>query len=119
MTEKRHFRSSPRPQIACKVTLYRSEWADGSPSPIVSYTRDIGTGGLFAETEIVFEIGDHVDVVLATPSTWEPLILKAEVCRCCGASEAEPGGVALRFIEMTDAQAVALADFTTSLDFDG
>ncbi|MCP4678893.1 MAG: PilZ domain-containing protein [Deltaproteobacteria bacterium] len=117
MTEKRHFRSSPRPQISCKVTLHRAKRS--TDKPIVTYTRDIGTGGLFAETDQSFEMDDQVNVVLSTPSTWEPLVLGAKVCRCQASSEGETGGVGLRFVDMTDVQAIALADFIATLDYDG
>lgn len=116
MNDRPHFRSSPRPHVSCKVTMYRDEWS--SDSPVVSYTRDLGAGGLFAVTTEKFELGDRVEVVLSTPSTWEPLILKAEICRVEEPGEGEPGGVGLRFMDTTDAQLVALTEFIESLDFD-
>ncbi len=117
MNEKRHFRSSPRPQVSCKVTLRRTDRS--ADKPIVTYTRDIGTGGLFAETDQSFEMDSSVDVVLSTPSTWEPLVLGAKVCRCQASAGGEPGGVGLRFIDMTDVQAIALDDFISTLGYDG
>ncbi|MCP4602524.1 MAG: PilZ domain-containing protein [Proteobacteria bacterium] len=115
MFEKRHFRSSSRSQIACEITLYRTE--SSSDNAIVSHSRDIGMGGLFAETEEVFEIGDMVKVVLSTLSTWEPIELTAEICRCQPPNNNQSGGVGLRFVNITDIQAVALNEFTDSLDF--
>ena len=117
MTGSRHFRKSARPQIACKVTIHKNDWS--SSGPIVSFTRDVGSGGLFAITDERFEMGEKVEVVLSTPSTWEPLVLPAEVCRIEDSEGEETGGVGVRFVSLTDTQLVALVDFTESLDFDG
>jgi uncharacterized protein (TIGR02266 family) len=112
MEKTGHFRSSPRPQASQPVTLHLPGVAD----PLVAYTRDVSTGGLFVLTDRRFAMGDTMEVSLSSPSTWEPLRLKAEVCRVV---ENEPDiGIGLRFIDMTDPQLVALIDFTTSLDFE-
>ncbi len=116
MTDKPHFRSSPRPHIACKVTLYRPGWS--SDSPIVAFTEDLSTGGLFAVTDEKLELGQRVEIVLSTPSTWEPLVLNAEVCRQKVRIDDDPGGVGLRFVDLTDIQVLALDDFMASLNFE-
>lgn len=103
--------------MACKVTLYRTERPFSSP--VVSFTRDIGMGGLFAETDEEFTVGERVDVVLAMPSTWEPLVYSAVVCRLEGARDETARGVGLRFSPLSDAQTLALAELTASLDYDG
>ncbi len=116
MTDRRHFRSSPRPHVACKVTLYRPGWS--SDSPIVAFTQDLSTGGLFAVTDEKLALGQQIEVVLSTPSTWEPLVLNAEVCRQKDTKADEPGGVGLRFVDLTDVQVLALDNFMASLDFE-
>jgi Tfp pilus assembly protein PilZ len=107
MTDKKHFRSSPRPQTSHQVTLRRK---DGSAT--VAFTRDVSTGGVFVETHDAFTMGESLDVELSSPTTWEPLVLKAEVRRVA------EGGIGLHFVGVTDAQLVALIDLTSSLDFE-
>ena len=116
MNSKHHFRSSPRPQVACKIVLYRVQWS--SDSPVVAYTRDMGIGGLFAETDEQFEVGQSVDVVIATPSTWDPLVLHAEVRWTEGRQGDNLGGVGLNFVGLTEEQTMALTRFAESLDFE-
>ncbi len=107
-----HFRSSKRPQATHPVTLHLTE-----KDPVEAYTRDVSRGGLFVYTTCPFALGDRIEVSLSSPSTWEPLRLKAEVCRIV--KEAKERGVGLRFVEMTDRQLAALVDLTNSLDFEG
>jgi hypothetical protein len=80
-------------------------------------TRDVSTGGMFVLTDEIFDIDDIVEVDLATPSTWEPLTLKARVCRIVSAEEGEPG-IGLNFIDVTDPELVALINLTASLGFE-
>ena len=113
---KGHFRSSPRPQIASKVSINKQ----GAPpeEATVAYTRDIGMGGLFVETDESLAMGDLLEVSLATPSKWEPLIVIVSVCRIEKRNGDDPGGVGLRFLELTESQTVALGELTASLDFE-
>ena len=117
MSEKGHFRSSPRPQIACQVVLHRADPAAGGP--IVSYTRDLSVGGLFVVTEERLEKDERFTVVMSTPSTWEPLTLEAVVCWNRPAAGDAPAGVGLQFVDLTQAQHVALTEFVASLDYEG
>ncbi len=111
MNEKGHFRSSPRPQASHPVTLHLK-----SGREIVAFTRDVSHGGLFVVTDRTFEMGECLDISLSSPSTWEPLRLRAEVCRVV--SDGNEPGIGLRFIEMTDRQLTALIDLTVSHDFE-
>jgi Tfp pilus assembly protein PilZ len=117
MSKFEHFRSSPRPQVNHQVTLARKNRP--KDSPIVAFTRDISTGGIFIETEQDFEIGEKLTVVLQSPTTWQPLTLNAEVCRIDAGSERKKRGVGLHFVDMSDTELVALIELTTSLDFEG
>jgi hypothetical protein len=72
----------------------------------------VSTGGIFVETQESFAIGETLQVELISPSTWEPLTLRAEVRRV------EQGGVGLFFIDISDADLVALIDLIASLDFE-
>lgn len=111
MTKKAHFRSSPRPKISHRVTL---RLADGRE--IAAFTKDVSKGGLFVTTSHSFDMGEKLEVSLSSPSTWEPLLLKAEVCRTAESGD-EPG-VGLRLIDLTDRQLAALIALTNSLDFE-
>ena len=111
-----HFRSSPRPQIASKVMI-RKDGASPDEA-IVAYTRDIGIGGVFVETNEQLEMGDLIVVSLATPSKWEPLVIKASVCRVEAKQDDDTGGVGLRFEQLTENQSVALGELVASLDFE-
>ena len=117
MTKFEHFRSSPRPQVNHQVSLVRK--TRPGDSPIVAFTRDISTGGIFVETDQDFEIGEKLTVILSSPTTWQPLTLSAEVCRMDAGSEKKKRGVGLHFVDMADTELVALIELTTSLDFEG
>ncbi len=108
-----HFRSSPRPQIASKVTIRKHGLDD-----LVAYTRDVGMGGVFIETSQAFEMGDRLEVLLSAPSMWEPLVLRASVCRIETPREDSPGGVGLQFQDLSESQSVALGELTASLDYE-
>ena len=114
--KKHHFRASPRPHIECKVVLYRE--VDAHRKPIAAFTRDVGTGGLFVVTNQWFDMGDKVEVLLSTPSTWEPLVLPTSVCRIEPPEGSAPGGTGFRFEALDDTQTMALAKLIESLDFD-
>ena len=116
MTEDGHFRRSARPHVTCKVTLYKE--SSESECPIDAYTRDIGTGGLFAVTDGDFQLGEHLELHLSAPSAWEPLVLNAEICRIEESCDNGSSGVGLRFIDCTDAQLLALAQLIESLDYE-
>lgn len=107
MSENRHFRSSPRPQAVQKVTLRRP-----NGSTLVAFTRDVSTGGLFVETQETFEPGERIEVELTSPSTWNPLVLKADVRRV------DAKGIGIYFVDVSDTDLVALIDLTNSLDFE-
>ena len=105
--EHGHFRSSPRPQASQQITLHRK-----SAPPLVAFTRDISAGGVFVETRESFSLGESLQVELLSPSTWEPLVLNAEVRRI------ENNGVGLYFVNISDTDLVALINLITSLDFE-
>jgi Tfp pilus assembly protein PilZ len=107
MTRKGHFRSSPRPQASYQVTMRRDDGAC-----VVVFTRDVSTGGMFIETQELFQLGQKLEVELSSASTWEPLTLSAEVRRVA------KGGVGLHFVDVSDSQLVALINLTPSLDFE-
>ena len=107
MSDPNHFRSSPRPQASQQVILHRND-----SSTLVAFTRDVSTGGVFVETQETFTVGEPLRVELVSPSTWEPLTLRAEVRRI------EPGGVGLLFVGVSDTDLVALINLISSLDFE-
>ena len=117
MSKFEHFRSSPRPQVNHQVTLVRE--SRPTESAIVAFSRDISTGGIFVETDKTFEIGEKLMVTLSSPTTWQPLVLNAEVCRIEAGDKKKKGGVGLHFVDMSDTELVALIELTTSLDFEG
>ena len=115
MQKKGHFRSARRPSLSHQVTIRRPEAND--QKEISALTKDISTGGMFVVTDAPFELGEQLTISLATPSTWEPLSLLAEVCRTAANEDGE-AGIGLKFVGLTDAQLVALIDLTDSLDFE-
>ena len=66
--------------------------------------------------EHLADVGDVVGIDLATPSTWEPLSLKAKVCRLC--QEEDTSGIGLQFIDIPDSKLVALVQLIEALDFE-
>ena len=118
MTDRPHFRSSSRPRAAVAVVIFRQPGVAESVQKITAFTNNIGTGGLFASTHQSLTEGERVEVELPTPSTWAPLRFNAEVVRVQRDDDGQPRGVGLRFVNVTDEQAVVLAEFIQSLDFD-
>lgn len=117
MTDSGHFRAGSRPRAALAISMFRA--GDGDEHRISAFTDNIGTGGLFANTFSRFELGERVEVEFATPSTWTPQRFQAEVVRTQDGDDGRHQGVGLKFVDMSDAQAVVLAELITSLDFEG
>ena len=115
MSESRHFRNSQRQRISCQVEVLRER----DDTSIISYTKDISTGGLFLVNTGNFQVGEQVNVVLSTPSTWEPLSLVAQVCWSERAIDEDLPGVGLKFATLSDEQLIALSSFVSSLEFEG
>lgn len=111
-----HFRAFPRPLLNCKVVLYRSEWS--SDHPIVAYTRDLGNGGLFVATGERLDVGQHLQLVVSAPATWEPLILDAEVRWVQKSLDDRQEGAGLCFLNLSEKQLGALRNFTDSAGYD-
>ena len=113
MTNKDHFRSSPRPQLRHTVTL-RLDKPD--TREITATTKDVSTGGLFVFTKERLDIGDIVEIDLTSPCTWDPLSLRARVCRVC--PEGSNRGVGLQFVNVPDEKLVSLVQLIEALDFE-
>lgn len=116
MTDAPHFRSSPRPQVACQVEIIPLEM---SAKPIVTFTKDLSNGGLFLVCNREFEIGEKVKLKLSTPSTWQPIVLLAKVVWKKEAQPGEPAGIGFHFLELSDDQIIALNSFVSSLEYEG
>ena len=86
---------------------------------IISYTKDISTGGLFLVNTGKLLVGEQVKVILSTPSTWEPLSMIAEVCWSEPATGDDMPGVGLKFATLSDEQLITLSSFVSSLEFAG
>lgn len=85
----------------------------------MSYTSDIGVGGLFVVTQQQLDAGEQVTVVMSAPSMWEPLSVEATVCWNRPAIGDEPAGVGLQFIDLAPEVQVALSEFVASLEYEG
>ena len=86
---------------------------------IISYTKDISTGGLYLMNTGKLQVVEQVKVVLSAPSTWEPLSLTAEVCWSEPATGEDLPGVGLKFATLSDKQLITLSSFVSSLEFEG
>jgi Tfp pilus assembly protein PilZ len=115
MSDRGYFRASARPHVACKLTLKRA--ADPDAAPVPCQSRDVGTGGLFAVTEEEFVPGEQLLVELASPSTWDPLVLRAEVSWRRDPGSGEKPGVGVQFVDVSQEAQVALTRLVTSLDY--
>jgi uncharacterized protein (TIGR02266 family) len=88
-----------------------------SCEPLRACTRDVGTGGVFVITDARLERGERVSLVLAAPTTWQPLRIDAEVTWWREADEDGPAGAGMRFVGPDPDQALALAALVAALDF--
>lgn len=110
-----NFRNSQRQRISCQVEVLR----ESDDTSIISYTKDISTGGLFLMNTGKLQVGEQVQVILSTPHTWEPLSLTAEVCRSEQTTDEDLPGMGLKFATLSDDQLIALSNFVSSLEFEG
>ncbi len=91
---------------------------EGDDTSVISYTKDISTGGVFLVNTGNLQVGEQVKVILSTPSTWEPLSLIAEVCWSEPTTDEDLPGVGLKFATISDEQLITLSNFVSSLEFE-
>ena len=110
-----HFRGAPRSRAECRVEVRRLAQECGAP--FVTYTSDIGLGGVCLSHCAALAPGERVEVVLSTPSRWEPVVLTAEVAWHKPSDGGDETG--LRFVDASSEASAALADLVSALDFEG
>jgi hypothetical protein len=115
MSEKSHFRGTPRPHAECRVSVV---FRERETAPLVAYTSDVGVGGLCLSYGEAMRLGERVEVSLTTPSRWEPLVLRAEVVWQRPAAAGESGETGFAFVDATEEDAAALQDLVATLAFD-
>jgi len=86
-------------------------------APIHCYTRDVGTGGLFAVTDARLEIGAEVVVTLGAPSAWEPLRVRAQVSWWREPRGEDPAGFGLGFLDPSPEVIEALGRLVRALEY--
>jgi|OpeIllAssembly_1097287.scaffolds.fasta_scaffold552147_2 hypothetical protein len=115
MSEHNHFRGSPRSRAECRVSVVFLEREVG---PLVAYTSDVGVGGLCLTHGERMRVGERVEVSLTTPSRWEPVVLRAEVCWQRETAAGDEGETGFAFVDTTEEAAAALKDLVATLVYD-
>jgi uncharacterized protein (TIGR02266 family) len=95
-------RKSPRFPLILQVG-YR-----GNADPIIDCTENLSAGGLFIRTEMKFEVGNVVPLILSFPGLLHPLELEVQVVRRRPTRGSEPGGVAVKLRDDDDEGKVKL-----------
>ncbi len=111
-----HFRGTPRSRAECRVEVRRLG-ADGDP--FVTYTSDLGLGGLCLTHCEGLQVGERVEIALSTPSRWEPVVVSAEVCWRRGPAGERNAETGFRFVDASEATSAALAAFVSALTYEG
>lgn len=70
-----HFRACDRRAVRLAVEVTCARWAAERPALIV----DLGLGGARLETDDPLVTGDRISLAIATPATWDPLVVEAVV----------------------------------------
>ena len=74
---------------------------------------DLGLGGAGIVTTLVLDLGARIDLVLALPNRWDPLVLPARV------AWAREGRAGVAFEHRSDADAWALFELLGTQSFEG
>jgi len=102
-----HFRAYPRrasnPPLPARIA--------GSEAPV--HVVDLCLGGAGLRAQLVLEPGARIDLVLAIPNRWDPLVLPSRVAW----SNGERAGVA--FEPRSDGDTWALFELLASQSFEG
>src|SRR4051812_10214197 len=85
-------RQSPRFPLILQVA-YR-----GAAQPILDCTENLSANGLFIRTELAFNAGDRVPLILSFPGLLEPVELEVEVVRRRSSSTEGSAGVAVKLL---------------------
>jgi Tfp pilus assembly protein PilZ len=85
---------------------------------VTAFTRDIGVGGAFVETEKTEPVGRELEIEIEVPGAAGPISLGAEVRWLAGAGET-PGhrspGMGIKFAALDVETLLALSDLFASL----
>jgi hypothetical protein len=115
MTEHGHFRGAQRAHAECRVSV---AFLEREAAPLVAYTSDVGVGGLCLTHGEAMRIGERVEVSLTSPSRWEPVVLRAEVCWQREAAAGDEGETGFTFVDVEEGTASALKDLVATLVYD-
>ena len=91
-------RARPRKNVALELKLH----AEQHNLVLLSRTVDISSSGAFIRTSRALPQGATVRVAFDRGAQRNPLTLDAEVVRAGSADGGRSGGIALRFVEITD-----------------
>jgi hypothetical protein len=114
--EEGHFRGTPRSRTECRVEVKR---LDGDGAAFVTYTSDIGVGGLCLAHCEALRVGERVEVALYAPSRWEPVVLRAEVCWRRDLARDGASETGFRFVDATGDASAAVTELVSALDYEG
>jgi c-di-GMP-binding flagellar brake protein YcgR len=73
-------------------------------------TRDLSVGGAFLRSDVLFEVGERLTVVFATPSGHQIQAI-ARVVRVIREQSGEPPGMGVEFVDLSDADREAVRMF--------
>ncbi len=99
-------RTRPRTAVAVELKLHSEQ----HNLVLLSRTVDISCSGVFVRTSRALPPGSTVRVAFERGTDRNPLTLEAEVVRAGLADGGRSGGIALRFVEVTDLDEALLND---------
>lgn len=105
-TDHSERRARPRTSVAVELKLHSVQ----HNLVLLSRTVDISCSGVFVRTSRELPPGSTVRVAFERGTERNPLTLEAEVVRSGLADGGRSGGIALRFVEVTDLDEALLND---------
>ena len=110
-----HFRQTARRDLSLRVHWVRDE--PGAVLEQEGFTSDLGLGGVFVETDRPPDVGAWIRLKVASPTAWDPLVLRAQVRWVDGPRDGQRSGFGAKFDTLRRAQATALYELLQAVGF--
>jgi uncharacterized protein (TIGR02266 family) len=104
-----HYRGKPRPGRRVEVK-YTSPGGTHA-----AFTRNIGVGGAFIETDTPERTGTPLTLHLSVPTTHEPIEVRGEVRWVTPGRDEQPGGMGVKFQPLEVEELLSLNEYFASL----
>lgn len=108
-------KSRRRPRAFQRVAVRCGCWLEHDGATVFGTTVDLGRGGLFLRTALPMDPGADVRVTLTLPGQRGLLVADGQVVHRVAPREGDRPGLGVRFVDVTDGQALGAFLGTTLL----